>query len=60
MVDKIFYLIGVMAWLWVSLILFIGTFTLYIAIMKMREVKERLWRGYWLIPFYEQHYWRSK
>lgn len=45
--EQLFYFIVIMSWLYVSILLFIGTFTLYVAIMKMREVKDRLWRLHW-------------
>lgn len=45
--EQLFYFIGIMSWLWISILLFIGTFTIYVAIMKIREVKDRLWRLHW-------------
>lgn len=45
--EQIYWLIGVTAWVWLSIFLFIGTFVLYVAIMKMREVQHRIWRLHW-------------
>ena len=46
-VEQLYWIVGVAAWLWVSALLFIGTFVMYIAIMKMREVQDNIFQLHW-------------
>jgi len=39
----------VIIWLLTSVSLFIGTFALYVAIMKMREIKDEIYKLHWSV-----------